>query len=1135
MTDITSKNNYYYSAFQYNSSPNPVQAQVDESLLYPLLETSSDYQVAISKAEIDLSTIPLTQYNIPLKAFQVGLRDGTNVQTAYVRQLNGSSLNYIYDISATGVISKYSYVTTPTPSITYVSGVNLSLFFKTIGAFFVDDYENYYVLGSQLQNATIFNTFSAFTPQGDVLQTLSFPSITCATIDLRQNVYLGVDNGSSSEVQIYSNVNGIETVDLTQTGSLTQDKNSNPLHAIETVCVDGQILVGYNQNQVTSYNADTLVAQSTYTNTDVTTFGRASSILTSSDRFVMTNRGSSTLLFGQALTSSSVVNMTTDASFVAGTWDQNTQMCITNWQAGFGVAGSEIYTFSYDPSTGICGSPTPFINTPAVLNCSNGVLASDLTATNSNILYYLTPRSFGDGQTSTTVLEPVTSEFRISGSTSISSYSYQASTGDVIALGSDLNLYKSSIPLYPRMFVVNNSTTETTAYMPASVVNFPAKTAVSGTVIPSLIPNVTGQTVQASYIEGAYMYVCSTYSASGIGYAQLYKYDYPAGTLVGTSGSFTAYNVVDITMCQTNFTGISAIAFQDFTVGMILMLVDMSTFIPSVSVNISSTALTEKISLCSSLTTSEGYNGLAVSNGTIVYVYSVPDSSTLTAGWFGPLTNFNSPTVQGLFFSQIVGANVAQTFLSTLGSGNQITTVNFVGEFASVANWSPYTLPTEIGSFPANPVGTAGIRPFTSSGFQEGYFQTTTGGSAINLTTISLSAGIPNYITYQTTLPSGTTSVFLAPSLDSLFSFDSITASGVSSPNYITGVSVDSVHPSLVYCCDNTGIVYSGYLSGSSIAFSAVTNPTINGTYQTVNSIPLPTSIVSAEAFDYSLSSQSLVGTFIPPTGNVINSISRNNISDEFVLNYGITTLSLPPATLSPSITIPVPNAYITWTKNGQDISAGNVPIMTMSVLIDAINTAYLECYAKFTSGSFTECPFLTLDYNTGLLTFNYAVDLSSVPATKFILMNPYLIQYCKFPNKVDSVYPYLNDISPIPLNSTTLTQTSKSLYLFNQLDKIVFISNTIYVFGSFFGNNNTNNIITDIDVPINSAGYVDNVGQTLYYQPSFLRPYILSSSNALQRVQLYVNYVYKDGTQYPLIIASGTNWNCKLIFPRRF
>lgn len=1126
MTDLTSKNNYYYSAFQYNSSTIPVQAQVDEALLYPLLETSSDYQVAVSKAEIDLSTIPLTQYNIPLKAFQVGLRDGTNVQTAYVRQLNGSTLNYIYNITPAGLVSKYSYMTTPTPSVTYISGTDLSSFFQTIGAFFVDDYENYYILGSQIANALIFDTFSAFTPTGNVLQTLSFPSITCCTIDLRQNVYLGVDNGSTSVVQIYSNANGINTVALSQTGTLTQDKNANPLYAIETVCVDGQIVVGYNQNNVTIYNSDTLVAQSTFINTDVTTFGRPSAILTSSDRFVLTNRGASTRLFGQVLSTGNVVDMTTDASFVSGSWDQGSQLCITNYGAGYGVTGGLLLTFGYDFATGVSSAPIPSGYLTTVSNCSNGVLGSDITATDSSLLYYLAPL----GVSTSLFPVQVSSVFNISGSVQISAYSYQASTGNVVAVGSDNNLYKSSIPIYPKMFVVNNSATETTSYLPVSLNTYPSLNTVSGNVISSTIPNVAGETVVSSYIEGAFMFVLSTYLSSGNTYANVYKYNYPLGTLVATV-AYNTLDLVDINMCQSSTVGATAITYNSVSSGTVVELLDVAgnAVLAGATLPVS-IPLVNRLSICSSPTTSDGYNVVCVSDGVSFYVYNYTAPSTFTALATAPFPGLS--TVQGLFFTQIPNSSSLLTRLVAVGDTNKSSLMSFTNGFAGVNASIQQTLPYNL---TPTLVGTVGITPFTNSVFQEGYVQTVVPSGGVNLTAIELADGYATIASNIITLPLGTTSFCVAPSLDGLFTFSALTPTGIEGSNHITCVCVDSVHPSLVYCCDSAGVVYSGYLNGTGIAFSPVTNPTINGTYQTVNAVPVPTTTVSAEAFTYSISSQTREGEYIPPSGNFINSISRNNISDEFILNYGTTTLSLPPATLSPSISIPVPNAFITWTKNGQDVSAGNAPIMTMSVLVNAINTAFLECYAKFVAGSITECPFLTLDYATGLLTLNYAVDMSSVPATKFILMNPLLLQYCKFSNSIDTAYPYLNDISPIPLNSTSLTQTAKSLYLFNQLDKIVFISNTIYVFGSFFGNNNTNNIITDIDVPINSAGYVDNVGQTLYYQPSFLRPYILSSSNALQRVQLYVNYVYKDNTQYPLMIDPSTNWNCKLIFPRRF
>jgi hypothetical protein len=175
----------------------------------------------------------------------------------------------------------------------------------------------------------------------------------------------------------------------------------------------------------------------------------------------------------------------------------------------------------------------------------------------------------------------------------------------------------------------------------------------------------------------------------------------------------------------------------------------------------------------------------------------------------------------------------------------------------------------------------------------------------------------------------------------------------------------------------------------------------------------------------------------------------------------------------------------------------------------------------------------VSLNFTTGLATLTYSTDYSQ-SLTKGILMNKNLHQLLYYYSVVDGFNPNYYEVI-LPVGSTSLLQTSKSLYLFNQLDKILFISNTIFVFGSYFGANNTNNIITDIDVPTNSDGYMNNLGQVVYYQPTFLRPYILNSNIPLSRVQMQIWYSTLDGNQYQLEIVPDGNWNAKLIFCRRY
>ena len=75
MTNLADRLNVYYSSSQYNNSAVQIEAQIDENLIYPLLKDASQFSVALVKSKIPLDTIPLTQSNIPLKLYELILRN----------------------------------------------------------------------------------------------------------------------------------------------------------------------------------------------------------------------------------------------------------------------------------------------------------------------------------------------------------------------------------------------------------------------------------------------------------------------------------------------------------------------------------------------------------------------------------------------------------------------------------------------------------------------------------------------------------------------------------------------------------------------------------------------------------------------------------------------------------------------------------------------------------------------------------------------------------------------------------------------------------------------------------------------------------------------------------------------------
>ena len=145
MSNTALVNNLYYTCENYNNTQNNIPASQDTVLAYPIIKNgeSQNYQLAVSKLRVPLSTIPLTKNNIPLKFYELMLRNGTLQATAYVRQLNAVSGNYFFTLVGT-VITRYLYTST-----TFVADliVDYSSITSNITQFLVDDFEK------QMRNA----------------------------------------------------------------------------------------------------------------------------------------------------------------------------------------------------------------------------------------------------------------------------------------------------------------------------------------------------------------------------------------------------------------------------------------------------------------------------------------------------------------------------------------------------------------------------------------------------------------------------------------------------------------------------------------------------------------------------------------------------------------------------------------------------------------------------------------------------------------------------------------------------------------------------------------------------------------------------------------------------------------------
>lgn len=1140
MTDITGKDNLYYTVQQYNPYTEERQAEVDVSLVYPLLQTASDYQVSISKARIDLSTIPLTRSNIPLKKYQVGLRSGTTEATAYVRQLGVTVGNFVYNATVGGSITKSKY--TATGSTTLVSTVDISAVIKTVGFFCVDDFENFYVAGSGVQDSTIYDLFVIFDKDGNVLFSNQFYQIRALTIDRQQRIFIGEESETiGSAVLVYDNVNGEASVSLTLATTLTTDFNGAPLAEIQTVCADVQIIVGSGFNTITFYDGVSFEPLTTFNQDTITQLASPSAIMSEYDRFVVSDNGTANDFFygvSDVGGSQEVVNMETNTSFVGGLWTNQSKMALTQGGYGYGVGtDSRTWAFTYDKTTGAVGAPfnansvTPVSN---IISCQNSVGFDGLFAndTGNNLYAWESDNVLG-----TNTWYEVDTHFTDSVHPFVS-MDYQDSTHKIVAVGTDNKIYRSSLPILPKQFFVGDYVLPSTTLRQYGVGWNAQGTQEAFTQLS------TSYTPYSNVISGYYKNGQNAYALTGNdgGNMAVYKQSLPNQVIganfpiIEANTYYTAGNPIAICPAGAGYFAVSngyngvsqpQVFIYSETDGSHLSSITMPTVPATFDGNFYGIDSIE-------------YNShvyLAITGVTQIYIYDIttPASPSLVTQFpFIPAT-YAPQTVYNLKWVNIPGDVPILCALSN-GNGSSAQALFVVG-------FTNDTFSTfEPASCPLIYQGGQGFTTYCSalqSNFYTGELYAMVGSPTETSSTI-LAFKVATQTQVSTINLTGLTSEdslgFYHCPPDASYTYSWLEVAQTTS-KLARCVSMGKINTNAIYILDTTYTPWKGTLVNGTVAsWTAVAG--ISGTWASMNVYPVPQTIFNGIAYAYGLTTgQTLHGSYIAGANKIV-SLTRNDVSGEFLLSTSAGAIvSLTPASLTTSwTTSSVSGTYAIWTKNSSDIDAGSYDIFTYATLIEAINQAFLEAYAKLPAGTFTEAPTMSLDYATGLLSLAYSSDYAPSPASSSIgiLFNGPLIQLCFFNSAVDTINADLRLLTLKP-GSTSTIQGNRSVYQFNQLDKIVFISNTIYVFGSYFGNNNTNNIIQDIDVPTSSAGYMDNVGQVLYFQPTFLRPFMLASNNALQRVQLSVNYVYLDGTQYPLMVAPGNNWSAKLLFPRRY
>jgi len=1104
MTDTTHVNNVYYDVLQYNNTNDQVAANSDTKLIYPLFNDANNYSVAINKAQMDLSTIPLSQKNIGLKEYEVGLKVGTTEEFGYVRQINSNSDNYVWNCAPNStVITKYTY--SPT-GLTEVSSQDVSAITPNVNQFVVDDYTNIYIIGGTVANYP--DTLYIVDIESNLLYSKKFTFLKNIFIDRGQNLYI-CDESSIPTVYIYSNNNEIGVVSLTQIATLTQNKAGNPLVNLVFCVADDEIIVGYNTNTVTLYN-NNYEPQTDIVETSIFQLENKANINTEAGTYITSSSDRiNDTLWGTA--SNQVYDVNTDSQLTTGTIES--PLVYVNVGYGFAI-GADGYTYATPyPAT----PPTAFFSVNGVSRLSAGCIWSiphlnsitGISYTAKELLSFNFGIGFGSPTTPNTYISVGEVEFNNPATIFPTSVDVNPVTHKLVATGTDDNLYQSTYPIAAIEYILIGSGTDNPTMCGLDVtdpsgnqITFQTRT------FNDLIKNMV---CMFRYLQEYYTF----YSTSPTSYNLVIR-------------DALTFNVMStVTAFDTSVLNATFLPTSGYFVYYNANTSEIHYVSAPLTINLSIAANDYVVAFCDLQT---AYFAVAYPNS--IAIYTVISAALVQVATF-PISN-----VVDIASDTGNIVNGASTLLLLSGSGtpNQaevLSSYTFTDATYTVLETPTvlYTAP----SFPTTYLNSVNCHKLS------GRVMITSTSTASEQTNVITLCRFNNYSTaYQINgvipIPTGGNYIcnkytaFLNQTTTSTKIWSVIPTNGVN----VKSVSVSKSNPNNLYCISSTDShIYNGNLVGGVCPLSILTLFATQ-TYDYISNILNTSTAYNSTLYLYNtLNGQQLITQLA--LNDQVGAIARNDTANQYVISSKNNNLInvLNPNTLVSTYTQALVGAFNIFTKNGSDIDAGDATIYNISSLLDAINDAFMVATTRINqalgAGTVATPPILTLNYQSGLCTLSYPQTLST--SGNGILFNQNLLNLIYFQSALDTQ----SGLNLLKLNAQaeSITQNSKTIYQFNQLSRILFVSNTIFVIGAYYGINSFSHIITDIDVV--TSDFVENLGQRLYYQPNFLRSYFMNSNLPVDRMQLQILYEYRDGTQYPLLINPSQNMSVKIQFIRKF
>ena len=1101
--------NLYFQSELYNSTASQINAEKVDNLLAPIVNDSSNWSVAINKANIPISTIPLTVDNIGLRRYAVTISDGTHINTTFVPQINSTKQNFLWDSEGT-VIYKRSY--TASGAITTISSVDYAPIcgIVAIDRFIVDDFQNVYLTGPSAVGSPS-DTLYIVGFNNTLLDTGIYSNIVDLYIDRGQKLYVA-DGGEDQRVFIYSNENGLNTVSITPAGIIAQNFAGDDFTGLVMVCAgDNQIIVGYDENKLSFYDQNTFTA--THDLTEELDNLVDGVILDSQNAYALvgSSQPSDTIL--GSVSGGAVFNVKSNQQLTSGnTVSSKYAVCPVSYgsstlQGLTRVSGSNQTwrNASYDPTSQ--QALTSYIALPQIDNVTSNKQTAVAKDVSTDDLRYLNMYAPG--------VAPPSNYWNLRNRNL-----YVTNPGDVIDM--DYNITSD------KMFVVDSSNTVSYSDMAVAPVYVWSATADGKVAISPIsffgsntsLKATVGREIAVNNIATVKYDVTSDYMFTLEGA--------PGSRQINSRNPITGDVILNYPCVASNgfintfeFSGTQLVVPHGDTSGNVDYY-DIATGALTGSLVLTNPGGLPMLNSCivigsGSLTAyTDGGSVVLIQNSANVLTQIFVDSTVIRDGG----------SVLSLAANELDLANGLPTlFALTYDDSSTV----YLKQFSFTAGYASVSLLRTIKTWDIADAGniihidcvaTIGALFVTQSpGISEVYYQHAS-------TPYSTAAGA--FSTYTLATPVATATIATNVSLKGLINWQTYTVNGPT----VKGIALSKYNPSVGYVvADIDRLIYKVKINynGLTISYDIPSDPTplSQETYDFVSTYITAGETIDSTVATYNLTTQTNLGSLLFQNV-IIPAISRNEISEQFCLIEAGTFKTYTPALVqvTSGTTAGLVNATCLDVRNGEDLSAGLFSIYDMSQVVAQINEAFSECFLRLQSQgtTLTKAPSLTLDFQTGLLTLVY--DASYLVADRYIAFNDALMAIAYFANISSKII--------LPSPATSITQSSRTIFNFNDLQSVQFRSNNIFVTGQFYSTNlSSSRIICEIDP--DTTTFVNNIGQRLYYNPTILRSFFLNSSLPLQTISIQLFYTTKEGKEYPITLNPNDFFSTKLNFIRKY